>query len=367
MAAVAGATLPTALQRGLIKLAENVQDLWVPPAVPRRAAESLSPLEFLRDFVAASQPVVLTNLRSEEWPCLDKWSDEYLLKAAGDLEVTVNLTPKGLGDFVDPSSGLFVKPLEERMRFGDFFQGLLLCTRQDEGEGERDREEEAAAVPYLSHQNDSLREQLPTLAGDVPRRVPLGLEAFGNEPEAVNLWIGDSRAMSSCHKDHYENLYVVVRGCKIFTLLPPATVPFLYERRCTSAQYVRSKSTDGRSVLKAVPDDKIAEEGAAKRVASRAADTPVPSVPWVPVDVSTPDLESFPDFALAAKVEVRVGPGEMLYLPAMWYHQVAQEGITVAVNYWHDMPFGHFYIHHSFIRDVLSLNEEEEARQDEQA
>eukprot|EP00971_Amphidinium_carterae_P107802 2134676-Amphidinium_carterae.1 len=25
-------------------------------------------------------------------------------------------------------------------------------------------------------------------------------EVFGNEPDAVNLWIGDGRAVSSCHK-----------------------------------------------------------------------------------------------------------------------------------------------------------------------
>jgi jumonji domain-containing protein 7 len=30
--------------------------------------------------------------------------------------------------------------------------------------------------------------------------------------------------------DHYENIYCVVRGEKVFTLLPPADVAFLGER-----------------------------------------------------------------------------------------------------------------------------------------
>ena len=42
---------------------------------------------------------------------------------------------------------------------------------------------------------------------------------------------------------------------------------------------------------------------------------------------------------LSTPMRVEVKAGEMLYLPAMWYHQVAQrvdekEGVCVAVNYW---------------------------------
>merc|ERR1712039_403022 len=62
----------------------------------------------------------------------------------------------------------------------------------------------------------------------------------------------------------------------------------------------------------------------------------------------------------ASAVEVRVRPGEMLYLPAMWYHQVAQEGITIAVNYWHDMRYDHHWVHHQFLRDVAGLYTDEE-------
>lgn len=39
---------------------------------------------------------------------------------------------------------------------------------------------------------------------DVPPYVDLAKDAFGNEPDAVNIWIGDERAVSTMHKDHYE-------------------------------------------------------------------------------------------------------------------------------------------------------------------
>jgi jumonji domain-containing protein 7 len=58
-------------------------------------------------------------------------------------------------------------------------------------------------------------------------------------PDAVNLWIGDSRSVTSIHSgesdnsfarfvngpsapDPYENIYCVIRGKKIFTLFPPS-------------------------------------------------------------------------------------------------------------------------------------------------
>lgn len=31
----------------------------------------------------------------------------------------------------------------------------------------------------------------------------------------------------SVHKDHYENLYTVIRGYKIFTLIPPTDQPYI--------------------------------------------------------------------------------------------------------------------------------------------
>lgn len=39
---------------------------------------------------------------------------------------------------------------------------------------------------------------------DVEPFLALAREAFGNEADAVNLWIGDERSLSAVHKDHYE-------------------------------------------------------------------------------------------------------------------------------------------------------------------
>ena len=71
----------------------------------------------------------------------------------------------------------------------------------------------------------------------IPNVQRWGEEAFGVAPDAVNLWMGDSRAVSSMHKDFYENLYCVIRGQKHFTLLPPTDMAYVRYVEGIGAKY----------------------------------------------------------------------------------------------------------------------------------
>lgn len=55
-------------------------------------------------------------------------------------------------------------------------------------------------VPYLQHQNNNLREELPQLIGDIEERLGWAEAVFGSVPDAINLWIGDDRSVTSFHK-----------------------------------------------------------------------------------------------------------------------------------------------------------------------
>jgi hypothetical protein len=52
-----------------------------------------------------------------------------------------------------------------------------------------------------------------------------------------------------------------------------------------------------------------------------------------------------------------VQAGDVLYLPSLWYHQVAQigddEGKVIAVNMWYDMDFDSKYCYYMFLRATL--------------
>ncbi|TMW61420.1 hypothetical protein Poli38472_012611 [Pythium oligandrum] len=327
------------------ELREDVADFWQPlQSIARVDTRSLSPLAFYRQYVSKSVPVILTHaMESEQWQHVrTAWQDdEYLVQQAGDGEITVDITPFGYGDAVlelDRENELFVMPEERRMTLREFFRVL------------NDREG-FDGVPYLSHQNDSLRDEFPRLYAQVPPCIELGKEAFGNDPDAVNIWIGDERAVSTMHKDHYENMYCVVKGRKHFTLLPPSDVACLYEREYPSARY-RHESTLGQ--------DAYDEATTAAFHSCHPEDTSwfiVPSeetgmTPWIPVDPLRINIKRYPLADHLNPLQCVVEAGETLYLPAMWYHRATQLCPTISVNYWHDMDFDCRYVYYNYVHRV---------------
>ena len=53
------------------------------------------------------------------------------------------------------------------------------------------------------------------------------------------------------------------------------------------------------------------------------------------VDALHPDLAHFPRFAEARGLELEVGPGELLFIPSLWWHQTVhlEDGIAVTGNF----------------------------------
>ena len=66
-------------------------------------------------------------------------------------------------------------------------------------------------------------------------------------------------------------------------------------------------------------------------------------VPWIAADVTrrhdAAQRHAFPLLQYAHPQTVRVQAGELLYLPALWFHRVTQSCETIGINYWYDMNF----------------------------
>lgn len=333
----------------LLRLQSDTRDFWAPlHAVPRVDAGTLTPLQFYRDFVSRNVPVVLLNaMTSPQWQnALSNWQDDnHLIEKAGKDPVTVDVTPFGLGDAVLELPGhheeIFVMPEEREMPFEEF---LKVFNDRDGFDG----------VPYLSHQNDSLREQFPALFDEVPPVMELAMKAFGNEPEAVNIWIGDERAVSTMHKDHYENFYCVVKGQKHFTLLPPSAVGCLYEREFPSARYrhAASPAVDDHDVVDLVATERFHDKYPQHSQWRIFSSPDKGDTPWIPVDPLDIDTERYPLAAALQPLQVVINAGEVLYLPSLWYHRAAQLCPTISVNYWHDMEFDCRYVYFNFVHDI---------------
>lgn len=52
------------------------------------------------------------------------------------------------------------------------------------------------------------------------------------------------------------------------------------------------------------------------------------------VDAEQPDLVRHPRFAHARPLRCVIAPGELLYIPRFWWHQVRSIDVSISVNYW---------------------------------
>jgi peptidyl-lysine (3S)-dioxygenase / protease len=161
---------------------------------------------------------------------------------------------------------LFIEPADKTMTMREFVEVFKKAQSVSKGVA-------PPPVVYIQKQNDNLRDELPILIADAATELEWAKEAFDSSPDAVNFWLGDSRSVSSLHKDHYENIYAVVCGTKCFTLFPPFDLPHLHEEEFARARYTYDNEQFGIEVLE-----------------------PQEMVPWIAVDPDRPNVFRYPNY-----------------------------------------------------------------------
>jgi hypothetical protein len=120
---------------------------------------------------------------------------------------------------------------------------------------------------------------------------------FAANPPMVGAWIGN-RTVALAHHDMSHNVACVAVGRRRFTLFPPEQVENLYP-----------------GPLEPTPGGQVVTMA----------------------DIQAPDFGRYPKLreALAAAQVAEMEPGDALFYPAMWWHQVeALESFNVMINYW---------------------------------
>lgn len=113
-------------------------------------------------------------------------------------------------------------------------------------------------------------------------------------------------------------------GSKKFTILPPLAAPCLNEHylACATYQVINSNSDNNVTNELLVPQ----------------RDTPEQKIPFPTWDPEFPFRRPSEFSRFARPMNVLLNEGDMLYLPALWYHKVSQrcnsEGLCASVNYW---------------------------------
>lgn len=259
---------------------------WGRPA-QRLAGVNPAALPF-DDLFAAQAPVVLEGAAAH-WPLVAAGLEsaaaaaDYLRQFAGPAPVTVYTAPPAAhGRFHYDDEGTGFNFSTARAPLGEVLDDLIASAG----------DAEASAIYVGSTDIDHF---LPGFrsANDLALTHP----DFAHKPPLASIWIGN-RTTAAAHYDVSHNLACCLVGRRRFTLFPPDQIANLYP-----------------GPLEPTPGGQVVTM----------------------VDLAAPDLDRFPRFAAAMKAAViaDLAPGDVLYYPAMWWHQVdALEPFNVLANYW---------------------------------
>ncbi|MFG6490073.1 cupin-like domain-containing protein [Roseateles sp. BYS78W] len=229
-----------------------------------------------------AEPVLLKGLLSH-WPAVEAGRAavlgicDYLARFDRGAEVIATKTraaARGVMGYNDTLTDFaFVKA---RMRLPEFMANLAAYLPVD-------------GAPAIAAQCAKVSEVIPGFLDENPLQALPGV--------VPNFWLGNALTVP-VHHDHPYNLACVVAGRRRFTLFPPDQVGNLYI-------------------------------GPLEHTPSGA--------PISVVHPKAPDYERYPRYreALAAARAAEMAPGDALYIPPLWFHQVeALEKVNLLVNYW---------------------------------
>lgn len=156
---------------------------------------------------------------------------------------------------------------------------------------------DAPDAPSRYVASNQLSTHFPSFQESHVLTIPDSVLAPDASPPLASIWIGN-RSVACAHFDALENIACCVAGKRRFNLFPPDQIANLYP-----------------GPLHTTPGGQ----------------------PVTLVDIHQPDYHQFPRYAAAQQhgLEAVLSPGDAIYIPVMWWHQV--EGLSpfnVMVNYW---------------------------------
>ncbi|KAL2612998.1 hypothetical protein R1flu_024690 [Riccia fluitans] len=282
------------------------------------------------EVIAGNLPAVLVGA-VKLWPAISRWDPgrnglEYMQRLAGTTQIQA-ITPKSESVFYGHIKG------HERvsLTFGSFIDLIISESRVEQASTSPSSNLPTDIVDsYLAQETCSRAESLTTCSPSADQfgtsrklhcmelylaQVPIynreqegetalsplmqdistPLVLDGIEVWNINLWMSMKSSRSSTHYDPYHNVLCVVAGEKRVMLWSPSAAPYLYPLPV----YGEASNHSG-------------------------------------VDMIAPDYDIHPRFRMAlqkAKI-VTLQPGDALFIPEGWYHQVDNVGVTIAVNFW---------------------------------
>lgn len=241
------------------------------------------------EIVARAQPVVLRGV-VRAWPTVKEATDTHAVMTRlkryynGEPTMIYQAEPsiKGRYAYTDDISTLNYQSV--RGNVADMLDEIITTL-----------DSQHAPSRYVA--SNHLHTHFPGFLDEHHLHIPQHTQTQTEHTPLASIWIGN-HSVACAHFDALENIACCVTGSRRFNLFPPEQVANLYP-----------------GPLHLTPGGQ----------------------PVTLVDIHNPDLTRFPNFAKAQQqgYETVLHPGDAIYIPSMWWHQV--EGLSpfnVMVNYW---------------------------------
>ena len=214
---------------------------------------------------------VIITNMADDWPCM-KWTIEGLMDRVGDNEVLI----RGKTDKEDYKLGKSY--VIRRDSFRNYCSDLLQANAR-------------AKSSYLAVA--SLHQAFPQLLDDVP--FPDYLSKNGKLHLGPYMWVALKNHYEFCHFDPDDNFLLMIKGRKQVRL---------FDLDCIEALYPNPLGSQGKTIQSQV-------------------------------NLDYPDLEKYPNFKKTHCQHTILHPGEALFIPAFYWHQVTALDTGISCNFFY--------------------------------
>ena len=240
--------------------------------------------KFSMQTILRDEPLVIKNSVTSLWKARKLWSPTYLQRRIETLSGIYSNDNRWFGPYYDTSKPL--TPMSHRLN--RYSTNRVMSAKKFFKQIQNPKK---GQYLYYSAEIDRL--------GDwaVDDIQPLS-ELLSPNPQrsSINVWMGQPDVIAHCHYDGYYNFYAQLYGTKQFTMFRPTNWPGLYPYPFLHPSHAQAQ-------------------------------------------VNLSDLSNTVIYPLTSRVEayrVVLEPGDLLYMPPMWFHHVESKSVSISVNVWTD-------------------------------
>lgn len=239
---------------------------------------------FKNDIQPKRKPALLKDMNVGD--CVRKWNSNYLIEKVGSVPVKVHASNEGRMNFLTKNF------IYKTLLFDDFIN-LAANENSEISSNDNITSEKFYYLRSLSNERRgkgvaNIKNEFPTISDDF--KIP---DLFDESQFFSSvLRIGSAGVQVWTHYDVMDNILVQVKGKKRVVLFNPSDAPFMY------------LDGDKSEVM----------------------------------DIDQPDLIKYPKFKLATRYECILEPGDILFIPALWFHNTLAISYGVNINlFWKNL------------------------------